>query len=390
MNTLPKITLICPTRNRPSFVEKSLEFFAKLNHTGIELIVVDNSSQGLHETQNICVRQTDQRVRYVRTEHELSMIDNWEFALSHATGEYVGFLTDKMFILPDAFQKILDYLSTAKPQILSWHADAYTPDITQDYFGAGIYSKGLPDSEDSFKPFNPLEELQNRVRGTVPRTQMLANDYSRGKICFGLYSNDLISEIKTNFGRLFWPISPDYTSMVFALGTATTAIECSFAAIVHVNTDLSNGNLISLHDASAMNFLKTVENYNEIIERLPIPKVYVSINNLVLHDYIYTSNQMNLALDLSPDNWIQQIYNDIYSPDRQWSSIQICDEQKTALEAFLQTTSIQIDRKLNKNFLKSLLAISVSKVVPLFLKTYYQRLHHQGNAKRISSIGEII
>jgi glycosyltransferase involved in cell wall biosynthesis len=390
MQTQPKISLICPTRNRPLFVEKSLEFFCKLSHTGIELIIVDNSSQGLRETQEICARQTDQRVRYVRTEHELSMIDNWEFALTHATGEYVGFLTDKMFILPDAFQKILDYLSAANPEILSWHANAYTPDITQDYFGAGIYSKGLPDTDDSFKQFNPLEELQNRVRGTVPRNQMLANDYSRGKICFGLYSIGLISKIKEDFGRLFWPISPDYTSMVFALGKATKAIECSFAAIVHVNTDLSNGNLISLYDKSAMNFLETMEKYKEIIERLPVPKVYVSLNNLVLHDYIYTAIQMNLALDLTPDNWIQQIYNDVYSPDRQWSSIQICDEQKSALEAFLLTTSIQIDRKLDKNFLKSRLAVSFSKLVPLFLKTYYQRLHHQGNAKRISSISEII
>lgn len=390
MHTQPKISLICPTRNRPSFVGKSLEFFSKLNHTGIELIIVDNSSQGLCETQEICAGQTDQRVRYVRTKHELSMIDNWEFALTHATGEYVGFLTDKMFILPDAFQKILDYLSAAKPEILSWHADAYTPDVTQDYFGAGIYSKGLPDHEDCFKPFNPLEELQNRVRGTVPRSQMPANDYSRGKICFGLYSIELISEIKENFGRLFWPISPDYTSMVFALGNATEAIECSFAAIVHVNTDLSNGNLISLHDTSAMNFLETMENYKEIIERLPVPKVYVSLNNLVLNDYVYTANQMNLALDLTPDEWIQQIYNDVYSTDRQWSSIQISEDQKSALEAYLVTYSSPIDRKLDRSVLASLLTSCISKIAPLFVKNYYRRIHHQGYAKKFSSISEVI
>jgi hypothetical protein len=28
------------------------------------------------------------------------MVDNWNHALAHATGDYVAFLTDKMFVLP--------------------------------------------------------------------------------------------------------------------------------------------------------------------------------------------------------------------------------------------------------------------------------------------------
>jgi hypothetical protein len=125
------------------------------------------------------------------------MIENWEFALSHADGSHIGFLTDKMFILPSAFEHILDYLRTDDPEILSWHADSYTPSITKEYFGEGIYAKGLHDGGSFFKPFNPLEELQQRIIGNTPRSQMLANDYSRGKICFGLYSNKLVTTIKS-------------------------------------------------------------------------------------------------------------------------------------------------------------------------------------------------
>lgn len=390
MNTEVIISLVCPTKNRPAFVEQSLKFFSLLEDESVELIIVDNSSSNANSTQEVWQNQNDQRVRYVRTGRELNMVDNWEFALTHATGQYIGFLTDKMFVLPGAFREILNYLNTAKPEILSWHADAFTPKIAQRYFGAGIYSKGTNDQHHVFKSFNPYEELRERIKGYVPRNEMLAKDYCRGKICFGLYSKELISQITTKYGRLFSPISPDYTSMVFALGTATTAVECNFAAVVHVNTDLSNGNLISLDDKLALAFLETTENYREIIDNLPIPMVYMSINNLVLYDYLNSAKVMGLSLDISLNSWMQQIFNDVHLVDRKWSSDQIKVNQESALNFYFKTNSIQVDFQSQRNGFKYSAFDYLGRILPLFLKNYYRVSHNQGRARKVSNIHEVI
>ena len=213
---------MCPTRNRPEFIKASLRFFSEQDCSRVRLLVVDNSSPSDSATEDFFQNFNHQSVDYLRASGELSMVDNWEFAVDNADGEYIGFLTDKMFLKPRFVESIVHYLDSANPEILSWHDDIYMPKTQGDYFGEGVHVSRATEQSEDFASFVPSEVLANRYFASVPRNDQSPRDYTIGKICFGLYSADLIERIRTKHGRLFFPISPDYTSMILALGTAQT------------------------------------------------------------------------------------------------------------------------------------------------------------------------
>ena len=110
------------------------------------------------------------------------MVENWNHSLQFATGDYVCYLTDKMFVLPDALGLVERAIHDAGgPEIVSWSSDSYTPAAFPDYFGDGLYvSTSSPAAEGLYRPFAPLDALDRRGRAEVSRLEQSPADYSRG------------------------------------------------------------------------------------------------------------------------------------------------------------------------------------------------------------------
>jgi glycosyltransferase involved in cell wall biosynthesis len=93
-------SLVYPTRHRPEFIAQALRILEAQGHEGFEVVVSDNYTDPDLSCETVCRRSSLARLTYVRPPAPVDMVDNWNHALAHATGDYVAFLTDKMFVLP--------------------------------------------------------------------------------------------------------------------------------------------------------------------------------------------------------------------------------------------------------------------------------------------------
>jgi glycosyltransferase involved in cell wall biosynthesis len=391
LNSQPKINFVCPTRNRPDFIETSLKFFSEQDCPGVRLLIVDNSSPSNFATEEIVRNFKNPSVDFIRATGNLSMVDNWEFALDNAVGEYIGFVTDKMFLKPKFLKSVIHFLDFETPEILSWQDDVYTPKNLGDYFGEGVYVPRVTEQVDDFVSFVPSNVLQSRYAASIPRSSQSPRDYSIGKICFGLYSTDLIARIRVKHGRLFFPISPDYTSMVLALGTAQSGVVARESGVVHVNTDLSNGRLVASSDLAAFDFLKLTDPTLNILNDLPIPHLYCSTNNLILNDYRQMMKKLGIAFPSSLGNWAEYISTDITSDLRTWSSSSVYAEQRELLLHALVNEGSKTTKAGSpvKRLLNSVFIMMQSKS-PMFVKKFYRRIKFGRLQRTCRDIFEIL
>ncbi len=104
----PKITVIIPTRERCDVFTSALRTVVAQDYDNLEILVSDNFSTD--DTHEIVECIADPRVRYLNTGKRLSMSGNWEFALSHVTGDWVTIIGDDDGLLPDALNRASEFI----------------------------------------------------------------------------------------------------------------------------------------------------------------------------------------------------------------------------------------------------------------------------------------
>jgi len=104
---MPRVSIVIPTRNRAHFLKVAIESALGQTWRDLEILVSDNYC-GKEDTRDVYLAFKDPRLRYVRTAGLLAMPDSWEFALSHATGEYVTILSDDSSLLFYAIEKAME------------------------------------------------------------------------------------------------------------------------------------------------------------------------------------------------------------------------------------------------------------------------------------------
>lgn len=133
-----KLTVIIPTRERADTLRHCLRTVTSQPYQNLEIIVSDNFSQDA--TKEVVYRCNDGRVKYVNTGKRLGMSDNWEFAFSQVTGDYVIYLGDDDGLLPGAITKINFLLNSSGTDILSWDPATYHWDSSPNIdFRSSLY-----------------------------------------------------------------------------------------------------------------------------------------------------------------------------------------------------------------------------------------------------------
>lgn len=336
----PRFSIVYPTRHRPEFIAQALRILETQRHASFEVIVCDNYVDPALSCEEVCRGSSLANLTYVRPPQPVGMVENWNHALQFAAGEYICYLTDKMFVLPDALVRIERAIDAARgPDIVSWTGDAYNPASMADYFGDGTYVGIAPHARsDRHRRFSPARDLNRRGRAELARGEQSWSDYSRGKIVFGAYRRDLIQRIVARYGALFHNINPDYTSMVLGLTEAHDAVELALSCVVSVNADISNGMLSDTNDAVALAFLNSLAGGAEsILPNLLVPGLYVSLHNWVAHDFLTLRSEFGLSFDFHTPNWLVYCIEDTHRPGRQWSDPRVEAQQKELLSAFLES-----------------------------------------------------
>jgi hypothetical protein len=195
-----KVSIVIPTRNRAHLLRFALPSAVRQTAPDFEVVVCDNHSDD--DTPEVVKSHANSKVVYLRTERPLSMPDNWEYALGHTRGEYITYLTDDSFLLPDALNIALAELQRFELDVAVWKHCAYFAANWLEpgrrnmlYVPKAIFPSSLRDSRSS------LGNLYTRLDGDLlPK--------SLNSICHRSVIDKAIS-VQTQF---FLPSSPDYTS----------------------------------------------------------------------------------------------------------------------------------------------------------------------------------
>jgi glycosyltransferase involved in cell wall biosynthesis len=405
-----KFSVVIPTRHRPEFIKESLRYIALQTYSNFEVIISDNYSNPDLSCKAVVEKAGLPNAMYLKPAQPLGMVENWNFALGHAKGDYVLFLTDKMFLLPNTLSRLNHALSKVDADIVSWVDDSFSPIDFNDYFGRGQYIVGKSGvkSDLPFERFDPMYELNLKASGKIARTEQDKSTYAKGKICFGAYSRNLIETVREKYGSLFFNIAPDYTSMILALTEASVCIELASAGIVHINTDISNGNLAATNDIHAKAYLDSLDDTDQILEGMVIKGLYSSVNNMLTHDYGALKKRYALPLEFNKLNWLVYIFEDIFNGDKVWSSGTVEQEHKELYNKFVDTLSsadrVYLTDKINSRALKrrsgddlitppatvsNIIRVKmyVKSLIPASIVNLYDSVRHKKN-KDVSPQGE--
>lgn len=120
MDAEPQVDLsICiATRNRASFLEKTLEYLIPQITSGTEVLIVDGGSS---DTIPLAVERFRRRcpsISYFRLEEAGGVDRHYALAVENALGNYCWLMSDDDILLPGGVQAILDQIGKGYSLIL--------------------------------------------------------------------------------------------------------------------------------------------------------------------------------------------------------------------------------------------------------------------------------
>jgi hypothetical protein len=324
----PQFSLIIPTRHRPDYVRQALRYAAK-QIGDFEVIVADNWIDPALSAKKVFDEAELVQATYVRPPQPLGMVENWNFALQHARGENVLFFTDKNVLLPGALERLAAVIDQHPAELYNWTGDSFTPLNYSRPFAAGFYGKSR--AGNGPKVMEARSILERKSSGVTPRDRSSAVEYALGKICFGAYRRSLIDRIIHHCGKLFFPISPDYTSMILGLHQTLNVVDVGWSGVLQINTLISNGLLTSKDDLAAESFLKSVGVYEDLQQFGIAPGLYTSVAANLAFDYVRLNSLFDLGLEIDTRHWLSQAWSEVSAPNRVWSSVAVRENQREIL-----------------------------------------------------------
>jgi hypothetical protein len=200
-----KFSIVIPTRSRAQLLRHALASALGQDFDDFEVVVSDNCSTDA--TAEVLRSAAHPRLRVVRPERPLSMVDHWEFALGQARGEWVLFLCDDDALLPQTLS-VTDTLAREQPwlELVRYRSLTFTLEGVSAQGGNYIDLPGALAS-----PAWPLagcfvpsrECLQHSFRRLQRRMPSFLNSAAR---------RSLLERVWSAHGRMFWNWAPDYSS----------------------------------------------------------------------------------------------------------------------------------------------------------------------------------
>ena len=292
---MPLISIVIPTRNRAYLLQTAIQSALSQNFDDFEVVVSDNySTDATFETVN---KFNDPRLRYVKTSKAMHMPDSWEFALEQARGEYITFLSDDDAIHPNLLK-------------ISWNAVTRTScDIIVWPFG-GIYYHDVfvdPSKRNTFEFLQPTKKEYK-----ISRDEILAKVFNcefthhLPRPLSSLVARTAISDVKEKFGRLFYPIAPDYTSALALLSVRSNIIYIEDLLLIWGVSKDSIGQDCAISGDATRKFIDEFkyDNY-KLFEYTPFD--FLTITNCIADSLLRMQELTNVSN--TPYNWETYFYS---------------------------------------------------------------------------------
>lgn len=204
----PFFSVIIPTRNRYETLQYAIRTVLDQDFTSFELLIADNSDpENLDQLSIIEEYLKDDRVKYCRPDSVLGMSDNWEFAVSKASGEFVIIFGDDDGLVTGALSAIRHIIEKTRTELVSWIRVEYSwPDrLPAQYANLTV----IP-----YQARSGLIDSRTYIREII----FHKSEYRLLPMFYNSAVNKrLIALLKEKTGRVFSASSPDiYTGYAFA------------------------------------------------------------------------------------------------------------------------------------------------------------------------------
>lgn len=145
MNNKQLISICIPTYNYGNYLPEALNSVISQTYDNIEILVVDDASNDNTEEVVLGFSKLDNRIRFIRHEKNIGMVNNWNFCLENARGELIKFLfADDYLVDNEAIEKLSSafedsnvVLATSSRFFVN-NKSAVISSIVPDLFGKGV------------------------------------------------------------------------------------------------------------------------------------------------------------------------------------------------------------------------------------------------------------
>ena len=202
----PFISIVIPTRNRADYVGHALQSALEQSFDDFEVVVSNNDSSD--RTAEVVAEHSDPRVRYVETSKTLAMPDSWEFAVSHARGEFVTVLCDDDALAPRCCERGAKHLRESGVELLYWRRYHYTMSDWLEPERRNSVRLRKTSGQAVLEPTKPLLESWYGEPRYILHAPMLFN---------GFFRRSKLEAIRASAGRFFISPAPDVGASVMML-----------------------------------------------------------------------------------------------------------------------------------------------------------------------------
>lgn len=279
----PFFSIVIPTRNRHETLYYTLQTVLQQSFTDYELIVCDNNSS--KETKEVVDSLNSNLIKYVRSDNDLAMSDNWEFALSHARGKYITVLADNDGFINGSLEYLYKQLCKFNmPHIIRWEKNSYYwPDLDVHY------TKRLG--------------LKTGVQTKVLNELDVANDVLNGKASFhklpmiycSVISASLIDELKSKTKDIFCSRSPDIYSGFAFLHLAKEYISLDTPITINGTSKKSNGFNCSLNQNNIKSEFQALNESSGYLRHKYLPNIRVSAFNAIFDSFLHAQDILGIT-----------------------------------------------------------------------------------------------
>lgn len=208
---MPKVSIVIPTLNRAHLLRWSLKSAIEQTYGDIEVIVSDDLSTD--NTWEVVKSFNSKKIIYVKPDKRLNLPESFEFALQKASGEFLTFLTDDSYLLPDCIRIAMMEMGRFNTKLSVWrHCGYFDSDWLEAERRNVLYMPKVTGQTYLLKSEASLQKWFTNIRrhsSSMPR--------SINSLCHRF----IIDKALKVQGHFFLPPAPDHSSGIAMLMNTT-------------------------------------------------------------------------------------------------------------------------------------------------------------------------
>lgn len=288
---MPVLSLIIPTHERFRYAEGTVETILAMGDD-IELIVSDTSAEHAWD------RVVHPRLKIIRPTPGISVVDNFNIALSHATGDYVCFIGDDDLIAPEivgiarnAQSLGIDAVRFTFPILFYW--PDYLHRSNPEAYSGTVWVSPYSGSVRTLDTHDALRDAANKVGHGV---------FDMPRAYCGLVARPLIERIVAQHGALFGGVSPDIYSAALIATHANKTLNVDFPAVILGASGASTaGQSAAGHHVGGLRDNAHIRPFHNLVWHPLVPEFY-SVPTVWGYSLIRALEQIKVDPPVEP-NW---------------------------------------------------------------------------------------